>query len=252
MRLKACAVSAVLTILFVALAGAPLQAQQTIARSYSIIPMDGMSAQFEAALKQHIEWRVANGDPWNWGVSVVEVGAGLGEYSLRSAGHTWADLDAYDADFGPRGLQHWMATVAPVVESVSSTITTTDEALSNRAPQSRTTAFVTITRFHIRPDRQAQFEEAIAVGTQALKDHDWPGYWLWTTPMAGPHRGPYKDVVALHTSWADMQEPDRPMMAVLAEAMGQDDFEEWLADIGESTRGQETMIRRLRPDLNGR
>ncbi|MDH3222205.1 MAG: hypothetical protein OEO23_00705 [Gemmatimonadota bacterium] len=57
-------------------------------------------------------------------------------------------------------------------------------------------------------------------------------------------------VVGLHDSWADMQEPDPPMMAVLAQAMGQGDFEDWLESLGESIREQETVVWRLRPDLS--
>jgi hypothetical protein len=245
-------VFAALTTLILVFVGAPLQGQQTIARSYSIVPMDGMSVQFEAALKQHMEWRVANGDPWTWGVSALEVGEGLGEYGVRSGGHTWADLDEYDATFGQAALQHYMATVAPLVKSVSSTISSTNEANSNRPPQGRALAFVTITRFHIRPGQQAEFQAGVAAATQALKGTDWPGYWVWADPMSGGGMGPYAELVALHDSWADMEEPDPPLLAVLAQAMGQDEMQAWLTSFTGSIRGEETTVRRLRPDLDGR
>ena len=225
-------------------------AQQTVARSYSFVPKDGMSAQFEAAMKAHLQWRADNGDPWTWGVSTIEVGDGMGEYSLRSGGHTYADLDTYDAQFGRDALTHYRATVAPLVESVSSSISTVDESLSHRPPEGRPLQFVQITTFHIRPDRQAQFGEAVAKVTQVLKDGGWGGYWVWVNPLAGGGMGPSAQVVGLHDSWADMQEPDPPMMAVLAQAMGQDDFEAWLESFGQSIRGQETIVRRLRPDMN--
>ncbi len=240
---------AAVTALVAALLVTPAQAQETIARSYSIVPKEGMAAQFEAAFKAHIQWRVENGDPWTWGVSTLETGEGLGEYSVRSGGHTWADLDAYDAEFGPQGLQHYTATVAPLVESVSSTITTVNEEISNRPPADRSLAFLAITTFHIRPDRQAQFNQALVTANQLLKDHDWPFYWVWAAPVSGGGMGPTMSVVVLHTSWADMQEPETPLMVVLAQAMGQSDFEEWQTLFGESIRGQETITRRLRPDL---
>jgi len=248
MRIPTLAAAALVAVLL----PAPTQAQQTVARSYSFVPLDGMSAQFEAALKAHLEWRVENGDPWTWSVSTLEVGEGLGEYGLRTSGHTWADMESYDLDFSPKGLQHYRATVAPLVKSVSSMITTTNEEMSNRPPTGTALAFVTITTFHVRPGRQAEFAEAAAVASQALKDAGWPGHWVWATPLSGGGMGPFMQVVALHERMSDMAEPEPPMLAVLAQAMGQNAFDEWLSDFSESTRGQETIVRRLRPDLSGR
>lgn len=239
-----------LAALFVALSPMPAQAQDTVARSYSFTPKDGMSAQFEVAIKAHMEWRAENGDPWTWGLSAVEVGDGLGSYGVRSSGHSFADLDSYDAGFGPRGLLHFTATVSPLIESVSSTLTTIDEDISNRQPSGTTLAFVTVTRFQVKPDRQAQFTEAITVASNALKESDWPGHWVWEMPISGGGMGPWVQVVGLHADWADMQEPDPPMLAVLAQAMGQNDFQDWLTSFGESIRGQEITTLRLRPDLN--
>ena len=229
----------------------PAHAQETVARNYSMTPTDGMAAQFEAALKAHIQWRTENGDPWTWGVSTLETGEGLGEASVRSGGHSWAEFDTYDAGFGPKGLQHFQATVAPLLQSISSTIGTTNEAISNRPPTGRPLGFVTITTFHIRPDRQAQFSEAVASGTSILKEQGFPGFWVWTAPVSGGGMGPQMSLVALHTDWADMQEPNPSFEMILAQAMGEDDFREWAASFGESIRGQETITRRLRPDLAG-
>ena len=245
-------VFAAATVLVAVLLAVPVHAQQTVARSYSFIPQDGMTAQFEAALKAHIEWRIANGDPWTWGVSSLEVGETVGEFSVRSSGHEWAELDAYDSDFGPKGVQHYMATVAPLVESLSTMITTAEEAMSNRPPAGRPLGFVTITTYHIRPGAQAQFTQAAAAASQALMDHDFPGYWIWETPLSGGGMGPFMRVVSLHDSWSDMQERDPALLEVLAQAMGEDDFEEWMADFTGAIRGQETITRRLRQDLDGR
>ena len=63
--------------------------------------------------------------------------------------------------------------------------------------------------------------------------------------------GPYVNLVALHDSWADMQDPEPAMLAVLAQAMGQDGFNDWLSMFTSSIRGQETTVHRIRPDLRG-
>ncbi|MFV1987715.1 MAG: hypothetical protein ACC682_10555 [Gemmatimonadota bacterium] len=234
------------------LAAIPAHAQDgTIARSYTVTPKDGMVAQFEAALSAHTRWRAENGDPWTWGVNTVEVGENLGTYGIRSGGHTWADLDAYDAGFGPEGLVHWNATVAPLVASIASTISTTIPALSNLPADGTggTLAFVTVTTFHLRPGREADFNAAVAEATQILKANDFGQYSVWTVPVSGGGPGPTMSLVSLHTSWASMAEPDPTFEAILAEEMGQEAFVAWITRVGGMYRGVESQTLRLRPDL---
>ena len=194
----------------------PAHAQDaTYARTYAVTPKGGMVAQFEAALKAHVQWRTENNDPWTWGVSTVEVGEALGQFGIRSGGHSWADFDAYDAGFGPRGLVHWNATVAPLVQSISSRITTANEAISNRPPAGRTTAFVNIVTFQLRAGRELQFLQGITSATKILKEHNFGEYYVWTSPVLGGGPGPSMSLVSFHTSWADMAEPGPPFAAIM-------------------------------------
>ena len=147
----------------------------------------------------------------------MEVGEALGQYGIRSGGHSWADFDAYDAGFGPEGLLHWNATVAPLVESVSSSITTTNQAISNPPPAGRATAFVNIVTFQLRPGRELRFTQAITSATEILVEHDFGGYYVWTSAVAGGGPGPSMSLVSFHTSWADMAEPDPTFEAIAFE-----------------------------------
>ncbi len=228
----------------------PAHAQDaTYARTYAVTPKDGMVAQFEAALQAHAQWRNENNDPWTWGISTVEVGENLGQYRIRSGGHSWADFDSYDAGFGPEGLVHWNATVAPLVESVSSAITTANEAISNRPPAGRATAFVNIQTFQLRPGRQPQFTQAINSVTEILKEHNFGGYYVWSSPVLGGGPGPSMSLVSFHTSWADMADPNPTPEAIMVRALGEDGFMEFLSEVGETFRGVESITLRLRPDL---
>jgi hypothetical protein len=245
---------ALLTVVFaiaaVMLTGLHAHAQDaTYARTYSVTPKDGMVAQFEAALQAHVRWRIENNDPWTWGMSTVEVGENLGQYGIRSGGHSWADFDAYDAGFGPDGLVHWNATVAPLVESVSSAITTTNQAISNPPPAGRATAFVNVVTFQLRPGRELRFTQAITRATEILLEHNFGGYYVWSSTVAGGGPGPSMRLVSFHTSWADMAEPDPTFEAIMVQALGQDGFMEWASEIGETYRGIESITLRIRPDL---
>ena len=80
-------VSTLLALSVLVLVGTSAHAQEaTIARNYVVTPKDGMVAQFEAAVKSHLQWRVDNGDPWTWGVSTVEVGQGDSQLLMRADG----------------------------------------------------------------------------------------------------------------------------------------------------------------------
>lgn len=248
MRIRALLALAV-PILLVLATVSPSQAQDTFARHYVVTPRDGMVAQFEAALKSHVQWRIANNDPWTWGVSTVEVGDNLGDYWISSFNHAWADFDAYDSGFGPQGLVHWNATVAPLVESASSSISTTNQTLSNMAPEGTPLAFVTISVFHIRPGREAQFNQAVATANEVLRQHEYGAHYVWSTPVIGGGPGPRMSLVALHQNWADMAEPDPSFEDIMMQAMGEDGMQEWMEDIGQTYRGVESYTLRLRPDL---
>jgi hypothetical protein len=243
----------VLTLVTAAMLGvgsAATAQDNNLARSYTVTPKAGMAAQFEVALRAHAQWRMDNNDPWTWGVSVVETGEDLGTYGIRSGGHSWADFDAYDAGFGPQGFLHWMATVAPLVESMTSVITMTDQANSKPAPPGTTIAFVNVQQFQLRPGRELEFNQLVTRAMEVLTKANAPGYWVWTSPVSGGGPGPYVSLVLLHTSWSDMAQPEPSFETVMMREMGEDGFREWMESVGQTYRGTESYTLRLRPDLS--
>ena len=224
--------------------------QDNLARTYNVTPQAGMGAQFETALREHAQWRTANNDPWTWSVSVAETGRSLGTYGIRSGGHSWADFDAYDAGFGPEGLVHYNTTVAPLVESTTSTISTTDVDLSRLPPDGFNLAFVTITKFQLRPGRGSQFNQLIGQANEILMEGGFPEYWVWTSPVSGGGPGPYINLVGLHSSWGDMADPDPSFDAVMMAKLGEEGFAEWWKNLAATYRGVESWTRRRRPDLS--
>ena len=116
-------------------------------------------------------------------------------------------------------------------------------------PAGRESAFVNIVTFQLRPGRELQFTEAITSAMATLREHDFPGYYVWTSPVSGGGPGPFMSLVSFHTSWADMAEPDPPFEAIMAQEMGQEGFMEWLDGFGQTYRGVESYVLRLRPDL---
>ncbi len=141
--------------------------------------------------------------------------------------------------------------MTPLVESVSSDITTIDQELSNPPPAGTAYAFVTITRFHLRPGQEIEFNRLVAEATEILRGK-LPEYWVWSSPMSGGGPGPYIDLVGFAENWADMADPDPSFEAIMMQEMGQDGFLEWMTNLGQTYRGVESYTLRRRPDMDVR
>ncbi len=231
------------------LGSVPASAQENnLARMYMVTPKEGMAAQFETALRDHAQWRAANGDPWRWEVYAPETGD-LGSVVIRSANHSWADFDAYDASFAMKGLVHWNATVAPLVEVARSGIWLMDMENSSLPADMAPPAFVQVTTFHLQPGKEFQFGQLVSQASKMLMKHGWTDF-LWESPVSGGGPGPLIDLVTLHPNWADMMEPDPSFEEIMMQEMGEQGFTKWLTDLGETWRGMETRTLRHRPDLS--
>lgn len=242
-----------LTAAALALGAATLHAQgNNLTRAYAFKAKPGMFAQLENAIRDHAQWRKANGDPWTWQVYTPETGPDLGLFMIRSSNHSWADFDAYDQGFAQTGLANWNVNVAPLVETSSSSIEMTLPDSLNQTPAEGTAIqFANVTAFHLRPGMEQQFNRLVAQAVGVLKKAKWPGYWVWVTPMSG---GPDMDaavhLAGLFPNWASMKEPDPNFAAVMTRALGQNGFNTWMSSMNETLRGTTEVTYRFRPDLS--
>lgn len=217
-----------------------------LSRAYHALPKAGMAAQFEAALSAHTQWRKDNGDPWTWLVTMYDTGEHFGTYSVFSGDHSWADFDVYDAGFGPRGRLHWQATVAPLIESMTSIITATNMAISK--PPTGKVTIVTVTKFPLQPGQEQRFEQLISQAMDIVRE-DLPGSRVWRSPVSGGGPGPYWELISLKENWSGMQETDPSFAAVMIAKMGQDGFQDWMKEFRQTHGGVEVTTHRARPDL---
>jgi len=237
-----------LLALAAALSARPARAQE-VARVYVMTPAPGQGAAFERALTAHAQWRKQAGDPWNWTVYQVVDGAELGSFIVRSAGHTWADLDAYDAGFGPTGGARFEADVGPLLARMTSSITTEDTSLARWPADFSKIQLVQVTRFHVKAERGQAFHATIQKAHQALVKANWPGYYAFASTVSGENG---QDVImaTFHTSWADFAEPDPDFMQVLTAAYGKDQAAALMQSLDDSLWGWDSMVLRARPDMS--
>jgi hypothetical protein len=222
---------------------------QTIAMSYTITPKAGTGAGFETALKQHMEWRTENGDPWVWLVYQVETGDNLGAYIVRSAGHTWGDIDTYEASpFAPRSGTHFGATVQPLMATISNSIGVMDANNSRLPPDISTANLFQVTTYNVKPGQQFAFNAVVARFHDVISKNDYPLYYVSTTPATGP--GPAATLVFFQDDWASFADPDGRFLTFLADQLGESGAQQLFSDFGDTFTSLQSEIVRLRRDLS--
>ncbi|NNM06905.1 MAG: hypothetical protein HKO65_17545 [Gemmatimonadetes bacterium] len=238
------------TLALVLLAGLPRSGSSQDITMYWEFKVEPQSAAaFEAALKAHMEFREANGDPWEWRFFQQVVGKNLGTYMARAPGHSWADFDAYlGSDFSEVAGKHFDATVLPLVKEAWNGVDQENAELSHLPENMDPYTLFNVSVFYLKPDKMADFSEAVGTYKQLMIDHDFPFYWAVQSQAAGGD-GPTMALVGFAESWADMAE-DPAVEAAMMETLGEEGAMELFQQFYGSFHHFENWIGQLRPDLS--
>jgi hypothetical protein len=241
---------AALALGLVILVGTAPAQNGTLSRNYDVMPKRGMEAQFEAALKAHAAFRMANNDPWEWAVLMVETGPDAGGYHIRSGAHSWADFDAYDAasTFQEAARNHWNSTVAPLIGSFQSSISQSDTSISHWPADWDAINFVTVTTYRVRPTTREQFFADVKTAHTTLMAGGWTSSYAWAMPVSGGMPGEVS-IAGFHTNWADMAEPDPNFFQVMTKQLGEKKLKEWRDHFLDTFMNASTVTMRWRRDL---
>lgn len=239
-----------LVALLLGLAGQDAWAQQNnLARVYFMDAKTGMQAGLETALKQHAEWRKEQGDPWTWSVMQVVNGENLGRFIARSGGHGWGDFDAYDMGFDQQANVHFNATVAPLLESTSSAITSVDTTNINWHPNNDAVNLISVTTFHLKPGKGQAFTEAVNKFHTAIVEHNHPTHYAFEWNVNGVN-GQAVSLILPYENWAAMAGPEEPLFVFLARVLGQEELQK-LGEAFDSTyHKEESFVVLRRRDLS--
>ena len=247
MRLVRPLAGAILTI-GLTLAPGQLRAQN-LAQVWTLKPTPGSGAGFEAALRQHMEWRKANGETWNWTMFQIVTGPNQGDYVALSGGHMWADFDEYDAGFGPKGGLNYGATVSPLTASATMTVSATDTTKTRLPEDVDEYNLRNVVTWTLVPGRGRAFREAVDKYHAAITEADAPIYYVFINPIAGS-TGPSITGVFLEKNWADFAPIDPTLAEIMTEKYGEEEFEAIQEQINSSVVSTETQILRRRRDLS--
>jgi hypothetical protein len=240
---------ATLALAFVAGLPTPGMGQElTMVWGFKVKP--GANAAFEEAIKAHMEFREANGDPWEWKFYQHVVGKDVGAYMARSSGHSWADFDEdMGGEFDVIAGNHWDATVQPLVEEYWNLIDRDDLELSHRPESMDPYTLFNVTVFYLKPDQMMAFSEAIGTYKEFIVDHDFPFYWDVESPAAGAADGPTMAIVGFAQNWAEMAE-DPAVEQALLEDLGEEAAMALMQQFNGAYHRSENFIVMLRPDLS--
>ena len=221
--------------------------KDNIAMHFDVKVKPGMNAAFEAALKQHMAWRQQHSDPWTWQVYQVTVGDRLGEYGLRSTGHTWADLDAYQA-WGLAARDHFYANVMPYIETLTNQIAMVDPDVVRWPEDMSRYQLFAVETFHLKPGQDLAFAQMVKKIHTAIGEHDYPIHYAMIWNRVGGEANTVT-FVEPHENWASMQGPEKDWGTFMVEAFGEEEAMKLHGAFSETWESMDLMVVRLRADL---
>jgi len=227
---------------------APQQAAQRVSRFYMIRVKPGMDAQWMEGAKKHIAWHRQQKDSWAWTGFFVETGKNTGMYGWISQGHTWADLDAYDAKMSAGDGENAMATTGPYEQSYTSGVSVAMTDVSHPAPAGSPVALVNVTHYTIHPAKRMQFLDAIRTAHNALQKGGFTGSYAWSEQVSGAD-GMVITVTSPMKGWADMAD-DPAFERIMTAQLGAEGMAKLFASFFDAVANVESWTARILPDLS--
>jgi hypothetical protein len=180
------------------------QGEGDLAVVYTMVVEPEHLSAFEEALAEHARWRLEQGDPWNWDVYQVASGEDLGRYYARAPSLTWAEMDDYDADFGPRAGDHFTTNVGPYVRSLSSMVTRLHEDAMTMPDDLAGMEILAVTVFEVEPgEMDAFWRAADEVHDTFGRDGSRSNYTFHSSVVGAAV--PQVHLVTFHDGWADLE-----------------------------------------------
>jgi hypothetical protein len=224
---------------------------KTVAEVLFVAPKPGSTADFEAAVKRHMQWHRQQNDTWAWLVWEVLTGDRMGQYVVGTFGHDWKDFDD-KAKFEEEDDANAMSVIGPYIQPLSGGFYAVrpELSLTPPSPGGQPATFSSVTTVLLKPGGSMQAEEAIKEVNAAIKKSNWPAKpSLWYQLLNGGE-GPTLVMVIARAKWADFQPPEKEFGQMLGESYGKMGAENLLRKFYGSVRSYHSQIIKFRPDLS--
>lgn len=228
------------------------EAEPNLSSVWVFAPKQGMGAEFEAAVKEHVAFREANGDSRAWQMYSVAVGDKIGIYQVRACCFDWADQDAYVAENADKGFgAHFNETVGPYVDHTHHYFDENDWENSAWPDDLDGYQFYGVTTWTWKEDADPAVSEIRKEMSQMAIESGWgdENYWLWHTRVGGK---PILMIVSPYKNYADMAPPEKDFVEVLVEHSGKsaEEIGSMFQAFGSGFSSSEYTVWQHRPDLS--
>ena len=214
-----------------------------------ITPKNGMDQQFQKAFAAHVQWRRDNKDPWSWEVYSEAVGPEPGILFARSANHSWADFDAYEATgFPMKAGEQWDTTVAPFVANVRNSISEYEPSMSHWPKDAPEYTLFTLITYQLKQGAGMKFRTTTEEIAKALAEAKWPNNWAFLAYHTGPQ--PSQLLVLPAANWAGFKDPDPNVYNAVVSVRGAEAAGKLFADYGSCVAHQDAIIIRRLPQFS--
>ena len=245
-------------LIAVSFAVLPLQAvadnHENVSSIWVLAPKQGMTAEFEAAMTDHVAFRAEKGDPRNWRAYSVAVGDKMGMYQVRGCCFEWAGQDAYIAATADMGLgDHFNETVGPYVGRIHHYFDVYDYENSSWPVDDvhETHEYFGVTSWRIKEGNGPGPSEARKKISQLAIETGWGEVfsWLWHTREGGK---PTLMVVVPYENYAGMAPPEQGLVEHIAanSDMSAEEVGALFTTFGSGFSSSDYTVWRYRPELS--
>lgn len=219
-----------------------------LADVWVMTPNAGQEAQFEAAFKKHVQFRIDKGDSRDWKVYRPAIGTGMDRYIVRYCCTKWKDVDAYQKwQADNKILENWYANVDQYVGRYEHFYSRVDFANSHW-PEEEGYRYFAVTDYRVK---MGQWKEVTAVKKQlsdSAKAMKWPYSWAWGQKIGG--KGGLSLVIP-YRNYAEMTPPEKTFAQALAKHMkSEEKAEELLEDWSDNFKSTTYTVYRLVDEMS--
>jgi hypothetical protein len=209
----------------------------------------GMIKQFEEGRKRHMDWHRKQNDSWSWNLWQIVTGEDTGAYLSVTFGHSWKDLDAWEAKMGDADDADSNTNMVPFLASERASLWMVLKDSSHPGNMSEAPKMAEVNHFLLKPGSEEDFNDAIKKVNDAIVKTDWPVHYTWYALVDGG-AGPHYVLVLEMKGWADLAEPNPSFRGMLEKAVGKHDADVLIHSFNHTIEHEWTETIRYRPDLS--
>jgi hypothetical protein len=178
-----------------------------------------MTAQWEAARKEHSAFHAAQKDTWSILVWEILTGERSGAYLSSSPGHNWKDFDARES-FNKIDQPNIEKTMGASTAGSARAYYVFRDDVSLTKPPSPPAKMRTTATYTLIPEHLNDFLDAVKKINAAIQKTNYPAKPSRWYALANGGQAPTFVLVTDRASWGDMEPPEKKLEDALKETYG--------------------------------